>query len=76
MGITKSKHAKWKMLKKQGDIQAIHDKFGISKEKIRKAFDYGDYDSNTEKKIDSYFKEKYSVSQMRLNKLLSTTKHG
>jgi hypothetical protein len=74
MATTKSKQTQWLLLKKHSDIQAIHDQKGISKDKIRKAFDYGDYDDDTEKKIDDYFKKKYSSSQQKLNKLLSSSK--
>lgn len=58
MAISKSKQTEWRSLKKHKDIQAIHDEKGLSKEKIRKAFNYGDADPETIRAIDSYFKSR------------------
>jgi len=46
------------LLKQHGDIEAIHLAKNISKDKIRKAFDYGDYDAETKKAIDGFFSKR------------------
>lgn len=53
-----TKKTEWALLKQHGDIEAIHSAKNISKDKIRKAFDYGDFDSDTKKAIDSFFSKR------------------
>ncbi len=58
MTITKEKLTEWNLLKQHGDIQLIHDRKKISKDKIRAALKYGDVDKKTEKALDSFFNKR------------------
>ena len=58
--VSEEKLNGWLRDKRQGDIQAIHDTTGLTKEKIRRAFNYGESDQETATAIDEYFKERNS----------------
>ena len=56
--ITTSKYNMWLRNKEHGDIDAIYKEKGISKHRIRRAFDFGVADQETSDAIDTYFKER------------------
>lgn len=53
--VPAAKRNKWTLKRGHGDLQAIHDKTGIPKHRIRSAFSLGYCDSETEKAIDKYY---------------------
>lgn len=58
MKVTTQKQKNWTLNKKHGDIQLIHDQKGISKDKIRKAIDFGEADQETANALDEFFDER------------------
>lgn len=58
MKVSKHKQKNWRLSKEHGDIQLIHDSKGVSKDKLRKAFDFGESDQETADAIDSFFAER------------------
>lgn len=58
--ITTAKYNMWLRNKEHGDIDAIYTEKGISKHRIRKAFDFGVADQETADAIDSFFNERKS----------------